>query len=116
MGDQSNFDKVFSILEANESKDFVQRIFSPEKSPSIKNEDGTSSTHRMATAEADGVHYVYPTILRGKDGYLTRREGMDAFDQARVKGEAIAFKTKKEAVWFEKNWKLMWDRNHKADY
>jgi len=116
MADPTDFDRVFEILEANESKDFVQRIFSPEKSPSIKNEDGTSSTHRMATAEADGIHYVYPTILRGDDGYLTRREGMDAFDQARVRGEAIEFKTKKEAEWFEKNWKLMWDKKHKADY
>ena len=112
----SDFDKVFKILEKNESKDFVQRIFSPELSDSIVNEDGSASTHRMATAEQDGVHYVYPTIQKNDNGYLQEYEGWDAFDRAMIKNEAIGFKTKKEAEWFERHWKLIWNKNHKADY
>ena len=111
-----DFLKVFSILQKNESKNFVQRILYPEKADSLVNEDGSYSSHRMATAEADGVHYVYPTILRDDDGFLQQREGADAFNAAIRSGEAIGFKTHKEAEWFEKNWKLMWDLNHKADY
>ena len=109
-------DKVFEILEANSDKNFVERIFSPEKSPSIINEDGSASTHRMATSEAEGVHYVYPTIIMHEDGYLRENSEDTAFDEAVSRGEAIGFKTAKEAEWFEKHWKLMWDLNHKADY
>ena len=118
MSDQAQKDlkKVFKILEKNADKDFVKRIFSPEKSLSIINSDGSASSHRMATAEADGVHYVYPTILRYEDGYLRENSEESAFKEAFSRGDAIGFKTKKEAEWFEKNWKLMWDINHKADY
>ena len=113
---QKDFDKVFKILDKNKSKNFVQRIFNPEKSPSIINSDGSASTHRMATAEADGVHYVYPTILMHEDGYLREYGDADSFKEAASRGEAIGFKTAKEAEWFEKHWKLAWDINHKADY
>jgi len=106
--DPGRFSKVFDILEQNQAKDFVKRIMEPERSPSILNEDNSVSTHRMATAEADGVHYVYPTILRDEQGILRQRDGSDAFKAAIESGEAIGFKTAKEADWFERNWKVVW--------
>jgi hypothetical protein len=62
----------------------------------------------MATAEADGVHYVYPTILRDEFGTLRQLEGAEAFRAAVKSGEAIGFRTAKEADWFERNWKVVW--------
>ena len=113
-----DFQKVFKILEQNEDKNFVKRIFSPEKYPSIPDSDNRPMTHKMATAEADGKYYVYPTVVQKKDGFLydLGAEDWTAFDYARANNEAISFDTKKEAEWFEKNWKLMWDKNFKADY
>jgi hypothetical protein len=106
---KQRFNKVFSLLQTNQNKDFVQRILDPDNSPSIVNADtGKASTHRMATAEADGIHYVYPTILRGKDGVLVQRNSAEAFQTAMEAGEVVGFKTAKEADWFERNWKVVW--------
>ncbi len=113
--DKERFSKVFQLLEANQNKDFVQRILDPENSPVIDNGDGSLSTHRMATAESDGVHYVYPTILRDDQGELQRLEGNEAFQAAIKKGEAIGFETAKEADWFERNWKVVWGHAPRTD-
>ena len=74
------------------------------------------STHRMATAEADGVHYVYPTILRDEQGNLKQYYGDEAFNKAMQTEEAIGFNSQIDAEWFERHWKLMFDKNYKADY
>ena len=137
MGDQAyaDRDKVFSILgnESNSSKDFVKRIFDPEKSPAVANPDGGSSTHRMAVevGEALGLKgdkakkwYMFPTVIRGEDGELVDHTsyGEDpdgwqkAWPDAQEKGDYIEFDSADEAMWLEKNWKLMWDINHKSDY
>lgn len=106
--DKERFAKVFKILEANKEIDFVKRIFDAENAPAIVNKDGSLSTHRMATAEADGVHYVFPTIMRDDFGELQQLEIVDAFKVAINRGEAIGFETAKEADWFERNWKVVW--------
>jgi hypothetical protein len=51
--------------------EFVDRIKNPDNYPSIKNEDGSFSTHRMA-AEVDdnGNWYVFPTIVQMPNGGL----------------------------------------------
>ena len=126
-------DRVHEILEANESKDFVQRIFNPEKAPSIVNPDGGHSSHRMAVevGAALGLKgdkakkwYMFPTIIRDEYGGLTDHtnygEDQDgwkkAWPDAKEKGEYIEFDSADDAMWLEKRWKLMWDINHKADY
>jgi hypothetical protein len=107
--DAERFSKVFDILQANQSKDFVQRIIDPQKKlEAIINPDGSYSTHRMATAEAEGVHYVFPTVLRDDLGNLRDYGKEDSFREAIKRGEAIGFKTAKEADWFERNWKVVW--------
>ena len=50
---------------------FVDRVKNPDKYPTIDNEDGSVSTHRMA-AEVDenGNWYVFPTIVQMPNGGL----------------------------------------------
>ncbi len=114
-----DFQRVFKILEENESKNFVQRIFRPDASPSIINADGSATTHRMSTASSDGKHYVFPMAQMREDGILREFEKKDwrkALQRALDTNDAIAFDTQKEAEWFERHWKLMWNKDHKADY
>lgn len=110
--EKERFRKVFDILQDNQAKDFVRRILDPENSPAIINADGTPSTHEMATAEAEGVHYVFPTIMRDEQGLLRRfhdeNDKFASFNEALRRGEAIGFKTAEEAEWFERNWKVVW--------
>lgn len=106
--DNKSFSKVFEMLQANQEKDFVKRILEPEKADAIVNEDGSFSTHLMATGEADGVHYVFPTVIKDELGTLQKYEPKEAFNVAIKQGEAIGFKTAKEAEWFERNWKVVW--------
>lgn len=104
----SDIEKIQAILETHKSKDFVRRILDPENSPSIDLGKGYKGTHLMATAEADGVHYAYPTIQRDLDGNLVKMEANEAFMQAMANGEAIAFDSAEEALWFSKNYKQVW--------
>jgi hypothetical protein len=112
MADNEHFAKVFEVLQANQEKDFVKRILDPRNSPFIENEDGSITTHKMATAEADGAHYVFPTVMRDEEGELRSYHSDDdkwaAFKEAIKRGEAIKFESKKDADWFERNWKTVW--------
>ena len=58
---------------------------------------------KTATYEADGIHYVVPTIRLG-GGKLIKLEdaNLDPFDVARENNDAIPFKTKEEAERFSK--------------
>jgi hypothetical protein len=113
--DNKRFAKVFEILQANKKRDFVQRILDPQNADAIVNQDGSFSTHLMATAEADGVHYVYPTVIKNELGNLQRYEGAEAFRTAIRQGDAIGFKTAEEADWFERNWKVVWGHEPRKD-
>ena len=107
--DKRRYAKVFGILQQNNQRDFIQRILDPQNADALVNEDGSLSTHRMATAEAEGTHYVYPMVLKDDFGKLIRFDDpKEAFRHAIKRGDAVGFKTAKEADWFERNWKVVW--------
>ena len=108
-------DRIRKILEANIDKDFVRRILDPDNSPSIdmgKDADGNPQrgTHFMASGEADGKYYAYPTIQRMPDGSLKKMEANEAFQQAVENNDLIEFSTDKEAKWFASNYKKVWEK------
>jgi len=90
-------DKVKGILELNSEKNFVKRIIDPVSYPVIENEDGSISTHRMASGEADGRHFVYPTIIQDKKGSLRQLNDDEAWNHAMDTGEFIEFGDEIEA-------------------
>ena len=96
-----------NTLGANKDKEFVNRILNPQQSPPvIQNNDGTISSHLMAYSGIDGGRgVVYPTIVN-VDGKLTKLGDRDAIEYAKRTGEAIIFKTEKEAEEFSLNYKL----------
>lgn len=58
------------LMERNRDKEFVKRAFNPESYPNHiqQNEDGTTSTHRMAWATDDnGQAWMFPTIFNDAD-------------------------------------------------
>ena len=113
MGNKMDLDRSFTriqkILNKNKDKEFVQRILSPDTSPFLDNEDGSYSTHSMAYGEADGKFFVYPTVVKGEEGNLTRLKGREAWEHAMGTGETIEFDNEKDAEWFSKNYKKYWD-------
>ena len=65
---------------------------------------GSHSTHLMSTYEADGKHYVAPTITNKTE---SGKYESQSFEQALKAGEIFEFDTKEEADAFSKgNWKL----------
>lgn len=107
----SDYDKVSEILLMNADRPFVQRIFSPDKFPTLKNEDGTVSTHSMAWGTDDnGNALVYPTVVISKDKAV-RLDDQKAWDRAVKTGDFIKFNDPKEADWFSKNYKVFWGNN-----
>jgi len=101
------YDTVMAILRANSKKNFVQRILTPDKFPVIDNEDGTRSTHKMASGEADGRFYAYPTIVM-RDGKLEDLGPEKGFDYALESGELIEFPDEEQADWFARHYKVVW--------
>jgi hypothetical protein len=76
------------------------------------NEDGSQSTVLMASAEADGRHFAYPTLFPTGDGFSadpknwTELDPDAAFDEAQRRGELFEFNTAEEANRFaEGEWK-----------
>ena len=102
--------RIKKILAANAGKDFVMRILNPENSPSIDMGGGKRGTHFMASGEADGKFYAYPTIQRMPDGSLKKMEPNEAFHQAVSTGDLIEFDTDEEAKWFASNYKKVWEK------
>jgi len=69
-----------------------------------QNEDGSVSTVRMASSEADGKYYAFPTLFQKEDGSWYEVE--DPFAEAKKKGELFEFDTEDEASYFaEGGWK-----------
>jgi hypothetical protein len=94
-------DRARRVLEANARKNFIQRARYPELAPVIHNPDGTISTHRMASGEADGRYYAYPTIVQDpRTKALRHLGGREAFDYAMRTGEHVAFPSAEEAEAF----------------
>ena len=96
----SEDDKEDNVMIRNKDKNFVKRALNPDSSPKITNDDGSKSTHRMASGETDGRFIAYPTITQDKDGSLRQREDNDAFRYAMETGEFIEFDTDQEAKRF----------------
>jgi len=78
-------------------KNFVQRMYNPEKS--IANPDGSFSTHKMASAEVDGKYIAFPTIVE-KDGKLVELPVNEAIDYALANNEYAQFGAAKDAEWW----------------
>lgn len=101
--------KVMKILNANKKKSFVDRILNQKNYPVLDMGDGNVATHLMAWSEVDGKYRVYPTVLwNGKA--LTEYDPEKAFDFTTRTNNYIDFDTKKEADWFSKNYKVIWDK------
>ena len=100
-----DFEKLMQVLNANAGKTFVQRILKPDNYPVLHHDNGIA-THRMATAEADGKFYAYPTVLW--NGQQLQDYGNDAFRRAWQTGNMIEFPSSQEADWFSRNYKSAW--------
>ena len=79
---------------------FEQRIQNPVLK--INNKDGTTSTHKMMSFEADGKYYAAPTIVE-QNGKLIELSSDDAINYAFKNKEYKEFKTDKEAKDYANN-------------
>lgn len=86
---------------------FVQRMIDP-AAPIRRNEDGSVSTHLLASGEADGRFFVFPTLQELSPGELTQVEDpRDAFRG----GNVLFFRTREEAEEYANGgWKLIAER------
>lgn len=101
---------------ASDSKlNFEQRVLKPSSYPSIKNDDGSESTHRMAYGEVDGRYVAYPTIVQPRKAKeLVQLGDRDAFEYAMRSGEFRSFATEKEAQSYaEGGYKKFWGLGEK---
>jgi hypothetical protein len=85
------------------------------RSTARQNEDGSVSTHKMESGEGSGKYkyQVNPTIFPNEDGSWTDLEGkgMQAYNEAKKRGEVFGFKSKKRAEKFASgSWKKGKDR------
>ena len=101
--------QIESILNQNNSKNFVKRILLPEAYPMLQENPNQVATHKMSWGESDGKYYVFPTIMQEKTGEL-KDYGDDAFDVAMKRREFISFDNAKDADDFSKNYKTYWDK------
>ena len=80
------------------------------------NKDGTESTVLMASGEVDGKYVAYPTLFPSTEGmnekygsdpsWWSEKKGMEAFKEAKKRGEVFEFDTEEEAMDFaEGSWK-----------
>jgi hypothetical protein len=79
---------------------FEQRIQNPVLN--MHNKDGTTSTHKMMSFEADGKYYAAPTIVE-QNGKLVELTKDEAFKYAMKNKEYKEFKTDKEAKDYANN-------------
>jgi hypothetical protein len=80
-----------------------------------QNEDGSVSTHKMESGEGSGKYkyQVNPTIFPNKDSSWTDLEGkgMEAYNEAKKRGEVFGFKSKARAERFAQgSWKKGMDK------
>ena len=100
-------EEVQGILKKNRKLNFVQRIEKPVQS--IKNPDGSVSTHSMAWGETNTGGVAFPTVIKDKrTNRLYRLSSKAAAKYARTTGENIQFKTAKEAKEFSTDYKKVW--------
>ena len=73
-----------------------ERRWLDKNAPSIVNDDGTTSTHKMAWGEVDGKYVAFPTIIESTKG-LRELTPEAAMNLALKSGEYRQFDTKEEA-------------------
>lgn len=87
-------------MNVPKTTNFEQRIQNP--TTNIKNSDGTTSTHKMMSFEADGKYYAAPTIVE-QNGKLVELSQDAAIDYAFKNKEYKEFKTDTEAQDYANN-------------
>ena len=104
----------YSTPEDYVNTNFEQRIQNPVNK--INNEDGSHSTHKMMSFEADGKFYAAPTIIE-KNGKLIELDSNDAIDYALKNKEYKEFATESEAQKYaEGDYKKGTALENKQDY
>jgi hypothetical protein len=100
-------EEIKGILDKHKHLNFVQRVLKPEGQQTIKNPDGSESSHSMASGDGN----VFPTVIKDKrNNRMYRLPGKAAAKYAAATGERISFKTDKEATAFGKEYKKVWDK------
>jgi hypothetical protein len=95
---------IMKEMEGEDKPEFEQRM-NQQDAPFIQNEDGTRSTHKMMSFEADGKFYAAPTVVM-IDGKLTELSPDEAIKHAFKTGEVKEFATEAEAqAYGEGSWK-----------
>lgn len=98
VGDMMDID-MRDVMAATDKDEMGGRPIDPSK-PQIQNEDGSVSTERTITIEADGKHYVIPTIVNGK--VLDEETAIQLFQKGQNPPVGV-FATAQEADSFARN-------------
>lgn len=102
-------DNLESRIQAQRKPAYQDRIDNPQDYGVVNNADGSISTHRMATAEQNGKHYAFPTIVQiPESGGLYEfkdSEWKDAFAFNMKTGNVKQFDTAEAAENYSKNYK-----------
>jgi len=93
------YSRAKKVYDANPNIPMLQRWQNQTLYAPIQNADGSTSTHRMASAEIDGRHIVYPTI-QPIDGKLQQLDNNTALQRALQQGDYVAVSSAEEANWF----------------
>lgn len=107
----ADLERINNILSAHKDKNFVQRIISPEKYPSLPRPDigpGVSSTHEMSYSTTGKGAIAYPMIVQENSGALKMLSPEMAVDHAIKTGQFVPFDNQDDADWFTKNYKKVW--------
>ncbi len=95
-------ESMLLALSNNLDKNFVQRIVNASDYSTIKNPDGTTSSHLMRNEIVGGKYIVFPEIVQDKNtGKLFKPT--NPVDYALEHNEFIEFRTMEEAGEFAKN-------------
>lgn len=103
--------KARQWIDDNTKLNFEKRILNPSTSPTLKNPDGSYSTHSMAWGGGDGKFYAYPTVVEAPDGSLIRLPDEAAYFHAMDSGEFREFTTPEDAdAYASGGYKNSWGR------
>ncbi len=101
--------RIKEILDQNKHKGFVKRILEPEKFPTLELGNGRHASHMMAWSKVGDKFIVYPTVLY--DGKKLQQYSPDiAIRHVLETGNFIEFDNPKDADWFSKRYKQVWNK------
>jgi len=100
-----------AILDTYKDKQFVQRILEPDKYPKFDLGNNEYATHLMSYAKVGDRFIVYPEVVFDKKkNKLLKLGRKKALEYAISNSEYIPFLDSKEAEWFSKNYKQIWNK------